>query len=126
VGRPLHPYLANVLQQPFTSTEGISRLVRAAEAHVQRLSGGARDAGGAGRGDEGQGGGGGAAHEGPNEAALVKRTRAALGMLTRLRETAHTPSTLLPAAPDVAPAKKPRAEGEAAGPAAVAAVDATP
>ena len=38
VGRPLHPFLANVLQQPFTSTEGISRLVKETEAHVQSLS----------------------------------------------------------------------------------------
>lgn len=38
VGRPLHPFLANVLQQPFTSTEGISRLVKETEAHVQDLS----------------------------------------------------------------------------------------
>jgi hypothetical protein len=38
VGRPLHPFLANVLQQPFTSTEGISRLVKETEGRVQSLS----------------------------------------------------------------------------------------
>ena len=64
-GRPLHPYLAKVLRQPFTSTEGISRLVKAAEGHVQRLSSTAADATNADCT-------GVSAEPSPQEAALVK------------------------------------------------------
>ena len=64
-GQTQRAYLANVLHQPFTSTESISRLVRDTETHVRALS--ARAEGGAGRG-----GGGAAAGADERGAAIVK------------------------------------------------------
>lgn len=82
-------YLQNVLQQPFTSTENISKLVREAEAQVQSL--GIKQESKYATADEEN-----VNRQEKREAKLLKRTRAALGMLSELQDGAHTPSTLLP------------------------------
>jgi SPX domain protein involved in polyphosphate accumulation len=99
-------YLHTLLQQPFTSTESISRLVKEAEEEIRTLSPSS-----SGEHDEttikaalAGALAAAAAEDGKDEAApavadesiLVKRTRAALNMLEQLQQTAHTPSTLLP------------------------------
>ena len=93
-------HLRNLLQQPFTSTENISRLVREAEEEIRllgaplgtttpaSLSSDIIDDANRKRENDGNG---------EDEAQLMKRTRAALNMLEQLQQTAHTPSTLLPA-----------------------------
>lgn len=85
-------YLHNLLQQPFTSTESISKLVRAAEEEIRDLSPAEsdRDTTATNSPEEAK-----AAEA--KEARLLKRTRAALTMLEQLQQTAHTPSTFLPA-----------------------------
>ena len=85
-------YLHNLLQQPFTSTESISKLVRAVEDEIRSLSPSVSDRETAQRGAREEIG------AKPKEAKLLKRTRAALTMLEQLQQTAHTPSTLMPAA----------------------------
>ncbi|KAK9814479.1 hypothetical protein WJX72_006578 [[Myrmecia] bisecta] len=81
------PFLANVLQQPFYSTEGISRLVRAAEDQVRALS---RQPDESESSDISDG-----ERSRRNKAELFKRTQAALGMWRELGEKASTPSTVL-------------------------------
>jgi hypothetical protein len=83
--------LGTVLLQPFRLTDTLSRLTKQAETHVKELS--QRDAGappapGRRSGD--------ATMPGATEGPIIKRTRAALGMLQQLQSTAHTPSTLFP------------------------------
>ncbi|GAB4814737.1 hypothetical protein N2152v2_001783 [Parachlorella kessleri] len=96
------PYLSNMLQQPFLSTESISMLVRRTEQHVQRLAAGAEGGEGAGRSQaqqKQQARGAAECTAASSKLApphIVKRTRAALGMLHELQEKASTPSTLLP------------------------------
>jgi hypothetical protein len=130
-------FLTSVLRQPFLSTEGISRLVREAEAKVKEL-GPDEEAELAGTSDEQHQevlekqqqventnkttttAVNGSSHAAPattttttttttnnnnnnnnnsnnsdKAAGIIKRTKAALGMLQQLRETAHTPSTLV-------------------------------
>ena len=84
-------YLQNILQQPFTSTENISKLVREAESQAQSL-GIRQEFGRPNRVTEDENIG----RQEKREAKLLKRTRAALGMLSELQDGAHTPSTLLP------------------------------
>ena len=91
-------YLHNLLQQPFTSTESISKLVRAVEDEIRSLSPSVSDRETAQRGAREEIG------AEPKEAKLLKRTRAALTMLEQLQQTAHTPSTLMPAATGTAAA----------------------
>ena len=100
-------YLHTLLQQPFTSTESISRLVKEAEEEIRNLSpssatgvNNAINKTAAAPGSKAVG----TTKTGKDEAVaavdeplLVKRTRAALEMLEQLQQTAHTPSTLLPA-----------------------------
>ncbi|KAG7673723.1 hypothetical protein Ndes2437B_g01886 [Nannochloris sp. 'desiccata'] len=118
-------YLHTLLQQPFTSTESISRLVKEAEEEIRSLSPASLGLGGqnseaskTAAGSTGPGSrvaliDGAAANYNEEEKVkgevvatagaavdeplLVKRTRAALNMLEQLQQTAHTPSTLLPA-----------------------------
>ncbi len=102
-------YLHTLLKQPFTSTESISRLVKEAEEEIRSLSPSLS----AEKSDEEEDGGkekgemaAAAEAEGADEPLLVKRTRAALNMLEQLQQTAHTPSTLLPAGTLVSDAAK--------------------
>lgn len=115
-------FLTSVLRQPFLSTEGISRLVREAEGKVKEL-GPDEELEVAATSNEQQQqetekqhqvdknkktttmtvDGSSQPPQAPattsttnNKAAgIIKRTKAALGMLQQLRETAHTPSTLV-------------------------------
>lgn len=96
----LHPlkeqYLAGVLGQPFLSTENISRLVREASDLINTLG---NDLGVLDTEDNEVE----VYQPGLNtEGILMKRTRAALGMLHKLQATAHTPSTLMPSEERVA------------------------
>jgi hypothetical protein len=89
------PFLGGVLQQPFLKTESISRLLKRAEQHVATVTGGTA---GVGRGIEPppsrvptpQ------MLDDPAEASMVRRTRAALGMLDQMQSNVHTPSTFFP------------------------------
>jgi hypothetical protein len=111
-GHAQRAYLNSILHQPFTSTENISKLVKMAEEAVRTLGDEPHTGGKAGcrpvEGDQaawqqeqeelGEGSEGAGKDE--ERGRLLKRTRAALGMLAQLRTTAHTPSTLLPAVID--------------------------
>ncbi|KAK9844739.1 hypothetical protein WJX74_006199 [Apatococcus lobatus] len=77
------PVLSSVLQQPFYSTDSITKLVKIAEAKVKQLSGeGEPDAGAQLlQSDRSQ------------EFGLIRRTQAALEMWREMGEKASTPST---------------------------------
>jgi hypothetical protein len=93
--------MSSILHQPFTSTESINQLVNTAENYVQRLA--SDDSANSVDvnqileddemecesldpiQDEAEG----------RQQTIIKRTRAALGMLTQLQSTAHSPSTLI-------------------------------
>jgi hypothetical protein len=118
-------YLHTLLKQPFTSTESISRIVKEAEEEIRSFSPSSLGAGG--QSNDASKTAAGSTEPGSrvalinsavrnsndeekvkdhvvttamsteDEPLLVKRTRAALNMLEQLQQTAHTPSTLLPA-----------------------------
>jgi len=118
-------YLHTLLKQPFTSTESISRLVKEAEEEIRSLAPSSLGVGGQSNDASKTANGitepgskatlvnGAAANSNEeekekgqvgaptlaavDEPLLVKRTRAALNMMEQLQQTAHTPSTLLPA-----------------------------
>lgn len=83
------PYLSNVLQQPFYSTSVMSRLVKKAEELVRSLVKGEQEEHSAAAQDS-------AVDSGAScSVSLCRRTKNALETWQTLKDTAHTPSTVL-------------------------------
>lgn len=91
----------SVLHQPFTSTESINQLVNTAENYVRRLA--SDDSANSvdvnqileDEGIECESLDPARSESEGRQQTIIKRTRAALGMLTQLQSTAHSPSTLI-------------------------------
>lgn len=94
------PFLASVLQQPFYSTDGISKLVKAVEDKVELLTQKQEAEAAKDHAMLGQ--------LGQREEKLARRTAMALGMWQELGKNASTPSTVL-----LPPAKRARLEQQA-------------